>query len=158
MLSQSKLAEQLESMVPVGSEPEAINNLAAAWEKYFVDASVLLAPTAPGSLAGAMAAFRGALAGMSVPGAGVAILQAALTAFWGGVVLSAGAIWPGSASATPPPGLAGLPAALAPTLANNLASNASLKSASSAIAAVLHASAGLGGTVISGSPPPVPIA
>jgi hypothetical protein len=157
-LSQSKLADELAKMEPVDNEAAAIVNLANAWEIYFSEASVSGVPTAPETLGGAMLAFKGALVGMNVPGAAIIKLPAALSAFWVAVQAAAGTIWPLSAPSFPPPTLlTTLVPDLLSAFASNLASNADLRTAASDIARVLHNNAGLGGTVIVGSPPPVPI-
>jgi hypothetical protein len=56
---------------------------------------------------------------------------------------------------TPPPGLATLLAALLPVFVANVAGSLSKVDATAAIAAVQHASAGLGGIAINTAGPPV---
>ncbi len=157
-LVQATLADELLALEPVGDEPGAIDNLASAWENYFADASVLGIPTTVGSLAAATTAMKGALVGLSVAGAGAAKLQAGIVAFWGVVAVSAATIWltvPPPLSATPPPGLAGIAAALTPVFASNAAGSLSLADSANAVAAVLHPLQ-LGGIALIPPPPAGP--
>ena len=154
-LLQSKLADELAKMEPVDNEPAAINSLANAWEIYFSAAMAGVIPVNPGSLGPAIALFKTTLAGMSVPGAAIVKLPAALGAFWGIVSGTAGGIFTGTTGATPPPGLAaGLVPGLLDAFQKNLDGNADLKAAANSIAKVLHENAGLGGTAVT-TPGPV---
>jgi len=164
-LSQTKLADQLVHLVPVGSEAEAIAHLATAWETYFSDATVALAPTTPGALAGAMSAFKGALVGLNLPNAGATKIQAAIQAFWSALELSASAVWivPGGvvAPGAPPTTTSQVATRLAAQFLENVTKASDLPSAAQAVAAVLHGNGGLGGTVsvaiAPGAPSPVPV-
>ena len=152
------LASAMEAMTPTDQEAIAIQNFAGAWETYFKDAATMGVPTTPGSLAGAKSAMIGAMSGLSTAGA-TAIL-AGITAFWGVVAGASASIWPGTLSAVPPPGLAGIPAALVPVFAANTAGNLAIDPAMQAIAGAIHPTQ-LGGIAnwppIPGGPGPQPI-
>lgn len=153
------LASELEAMVPVGTEVEAINNFVGAWEGYFANASVAGVPTMAGSLTAAATAMRGALVGMSSAGAGATALQAGITAFWGAVVGSAATIWvlaPPVTSATPPPGLGGMGVALEAAFLANINGGLSLTASVTNIANVLHPLQ-IGGIAVQTGAPPVNI-
>ncbi len=144
-------------MTPTSSEATAIQNFSNAWETYFLGASVSGVPTVPAALAAAKSAMIGAMTGLSV--AGAAAIQSGVTAYWGGVASAFAAIWiiPPSVvvAAIPPPGLGGIAASLAPVFASNSADpTKTIAQATAAIAAVLHASGGLGG-IATVQPPPV---
>lgn len=156
-LIQATLASGLQNLAPVDVEASAAQNFADAWETYFMGASVAGVPV--GSLAAAKSAMVGALTGMSAPGGGAAIIQAAITSFWGVVTASASTLWviPPNVvpSATPPPGLGGIAAALSAVFASNSADpTKTIAQAAASIATVLHTNGGLGGIAIV-QPPPV---
>jgi hypothetical protein len=158
MLDQSVLASELAALVETLDELVAAENLSTAWDNYFQGATVAGVPVVPGTTEPARLAMQAALAGMSAPGAGPALYVASLAAYWGGISLAAVAIWPLApplASVTPPPGLATLLAALLPVFVANVAGSLSKVDATAAIAAVQHASAGLGGIAINTAGPPV---
>lgn len=157
------LASNLESLEPSDNELDAIDNLAGAWEGYFAGASVLGIPTTTGSLAGATTAMKGALVGLSAPGAAPAVIQAGILAFWGVVSGAAATIWitvPPTLAAILSPGAFGIAAALPPVFLNNRIADLSLAQAAQAVAAVLHLG-GIGGIATLPPPPvgpgPVPI-
>lgn len=153
-LSEGTLASGLQTMVPTMDEGEAITRLVNAWASYFEGAEVLGVPA--DSLDGASSAMEGALGALNVDGA--VGMQAGVVAFWGVVTSAAATIWvfpPNLAGpAVPPPGAAGIAAALLPVFSANVASNASLEEATENIAAVLHSLGGQGGTVTVTPPPP----
>lgn len=154
-LSQATLASEMEAMVPVETEAEGIDNFATAFETYFYDASVLAVTPTPGSLAGATTAMKSAMVGVSA--AGASAIQAGIVAFWGVVAVSAASIWtlaPPLTLSTPPPGLAGIAAALQPVFVSNTASELDLEDACAAIAAALHPTQ-LGGTATQTGAPPL---
>ncbi len=154
-LVQATLGAELGALAPVETELEAIDNFAAAFETYFADASVTGLPTTPGTLTPATAAMKGAMTGMSV--AGAAAIQAGITAFWGVVAASGLLIWPSTmppiASITPPPGLAGISAALAGVFTANTAGKLDLVASANAIAGAIHPTQ-LGGLALITPPPP----
>jgi hypothetical protein len=139
----------MEAMAPTDQEPTAIQNFADAWETYFKDASVMGAPTVPGSLAGAKSAMIGAMTGLST--AGAAAISAGITAFWGVVAGASASIWPGTLAAIPAPGIGGVAAAITPVFAANTAGKLEIGPAMQAIAAAIHPTQ-LGG--IANFPPP----
>jgi hypothetical protein len=158
-LSQSSLASGLTSLVPTVVEATAAAALANAWNTYFSVASVTGIPIAPAILASATSAFQSALTGMSVPGAGAAKIQAAVTAFWGSIVGAAAAAWIIAPSVvtlvTPPTTTSGIAAALAPVFAASSADpTKTIVQAASDIAAVLHTNGGVGG-IATVQPPPI---
>ena len=133
----------------------AINGWTNAWINYFAASSAGPVPcvkpvleTTPKLL---MAA---AMTGMAT--AGAAALQAGILAFWGGVASLATAVYPTATTVTPPPGLAGLSAALIPVFIANTTGKLSKIDSAVAIANVMHP-LNLGGTAVIVAPPPVPI-
>ncbi len=165
-LSDSELADGLENMTPTASEAVAVDALAAAFENYFYDATVMSILVQPGTLSAAKAAMAAALSGMSSTGAGATKIQDGVAAFWVAVSAASSSIWavPGFvvAPAIPPVAILGLADALTAVLAASTAANLSLSDAATAAATVLHASGGLGGTVLltptgPGSPVVTPI-
>ena len=158
-LSAAALANELEAMVPVGTEAEAIDNFSGAFEGYFADASVAGVPTNGGSLTPATTAMKGALVGMSNPGAGATAIQAGIVAFWGVVATSAAIIWtlaPVLISATPPPGLGLIAAALEAVFTANIEGELSLTDSVTNVANALHPLQ-LGGIAVQTGVPPVNI-
>jgi hypothetical protein len=154
-LLQATLASELEAMVPVEAEAQGIDNFSNAFEMYFYDASVLGVPCAPTTLAAAAAALKSAMVGIS--STGTAAIQAGIVAFWGVIATSTPTIWPGSLSATPPPGLSGIAAALQTVFTANTAGGLDLAASAAAVAAALHPTQ-LGGFAVQPTPaPPAPI-
>lgn len=153
----TKLASEMENMKPTEVEAEAARALAEAFAAYFYDATAT-GPAVPGSLEGAKAAMLGALTGMSQPGAGPASIQAGIAAFWGVVAGSAASIWSGTLSATPPPTLGAIAAAVTAVAQANTSGKLEKPQAMKTIAAAIHSN-NLGGMAVLPSPsPPVPIA
>lgn len=151
-----KLAKELEAMVPTAAEPEAARNFATAWTNYFYDATAT-GPAVPGSLEAAKGTMQANLSGMSTPGAGAVIITAAITAFWGVVAGSSASIWPGTLSATPPPGLAAIAGALNSVFPSVTSGNMKIGQAMQMIALAIHPN-NLGGIAVLPPPaPPVPI-
>lgn len=149
-LSQPTLAAELRNLKPAKLEPTAISNLSTAFTNYFAGATVGGVPAVVLTLAPAKAAMQAALVGMSVPGAAPGKIQAGITAFWGVIAATAAAVWPGTApptvSATPPPGLAGIAAAIVAAGAANVAVK-DIGAAAQALAAAIHPTQ-LGGIAI----------
>lgn len=138
-LVQATLGTELQAMVPVGSEAEGIDNFASAFENYFGGATCNGIAVTPGTLAPATAALKLAMVGVGTTGP--ASIAASIAAFWGIIATSAPTIWvmaPVLVSATPPPGLAGLAAALATAGTANIAAGLGLVAAAAAIAAAVH--------------------
>jgi hypothetical protein len=135
------LGAALASMTPVDNEAQAVQSFVDAWDTYFSLSGVMGVPTNPGSLQGALSAMQGAMTGMSADGAGAASIQAGITAFWGVVATSSPTIWttvPPNTSATPPPGLGGIAAAVSAVFTANVQGKLSLAAAASALANAVH--------------------
>jgi len=146
-------------MAPTSVKATAIQNFADAWDTYFQGASVAGVPANAGALGAAKSAMIGAMTGLSLTGA--VAMQAGITAYWGGVATAFAAIWvmpPNVVSAaTPPPTLGTLASLLTPVFASNSADpTKTIAQATAAIAAVLHASGGLGGIAVVQPPLPAP--
>lgn len=139
-------------MVPTDQEAAAINAFVTAWETYFSTAMAGPVPAIPGSLAGALATMRGALSGVSQGDQGATKIQTAITAFWGTVAGAAGSIWPPAISATPPPGLGGIGAALTGAFSGNTAGKLDLPTSANNVANAIHPTQ-LGGMAIFPPPP-----
>ncbi len=155
-LASATLSAQLAALPLTMSQPTANNGLANAWETYFSSALAGPIPIVPGTLSGAKAAFLGALSSLDPDtGNAAAVLTAAITAFWGVVAGSAATIFlavPPATSATPPPGLAGLSAALSAVFTANASGGLAASPACDAIAAAIHGTQS-GGIVV--FPPPL---
>lgn len=163
-LSAATLSAGLQSLEPSSSEAVAITRLTDAWESYFLGAAVAGAALAGASITPGLAAFSGALVGMSAPGAGATSIAAAVTAFWAAQAGAATAMWITAPIVlvppiVPPPPLPALASALVPVFASNTAGSLSLVASCDAIAAVLHSSGGVGALVLGSVPPspPTPI-
>ncbi len=153
-LLSSKLATELQAMVPVDNENDAINNFATAWENYFYDSSVAGITPLPGVLSASTNAMKAALVGMSTSGS--TAVQSGIIAFWNTIIASIATIWvtvPVIISGTPPPSLSGISSALDAVFASNTSSELSLEDSTLAIANALHPLQ-LGGIAILGPPPP----
>lgn len=154
-LTPVKLANELAALEPVGTEVEAINNFATAFENYFYDATVMAVPAVPLTLLPATNALKAAMVGMSQTGS--LAIQNGITAFWGVVATTGVLIWPTVVppivSVAPPPGLAGISAALNAVFPVNMSTNADLVTASTNIANALHPIQ-LGGLAALTPPPP----
>ncbi len=158
-LVQNTLASGLANMAPTSVEATAIQNFADAWDTYFQGASVAGVPCTGGSTSAAKSAMIGAMTGLSVTGA--VAMQAGITAYWGVIAPAAVSVWTvppnTTVSATPPPTLGAISAALTPVFASNAADpTKTIAQATAAIAAVLHANGGIGGICILQPPGPVP--
>lgn len=138
-LVQATLATELEAMVPVNTEADGINNFATAFENYFTNSVCGGAAVTPGTLTPATTALKGAMVGVLTTGA--ASISAGIAAFWGVVATSAPAIWviaPVLVSATPPPGLGGLAAAVLAAGTANIAGGLDLAAAAASMASAIH--------------------
>lgn len=153
-LNQDTLATELEAMVPSEDESAAISNLANAFHNYFLESSVLGIPATPTPLEAAKTAMEGALTGLSSTSS--LAIQTGITAYWGAVTPIAPTVWvtvPPIVSATPPPGLTGISAALDAVFPANTTGELNLADASAAIAAAIHPTQ-LGGIAVITPPPP----
>jgi len=155
-MSANRLATEMEKIEPTIVEIEAARILAKAFATYFYDAMAGGVPVVPGTLVAAEAAMLGALTGMSVPGAGAVAIQSGITAFWGVVAASAAVVFPTMISATPPPTLAAIAAAIMGVAPANVSGNLPEKQAMKVVAGVIHLN-NLGGTAALLVGPPVPI-
>ena len=152
-LVSNTLASELESMVAVDTEAEGINNFSAAFENYFYDSTCGGVTATPGTLTAASTALKAAMVGVN--SAGAAKIAAGIVAFWAVVGASAPTIWvilPPLVSATPPPGLGGLSAAIAAAGAANIAAEASLEQSAATMATAIHTIM-LGGLGVATIPP-----
>lgn len=147
----SKLKDELVAMDLFTLEVEAINAWATAFTTYFADAAAGGIPAVPAALEPCKAAMIGAMTGLST--AGKDSIQAGIVAFWGVVATASPVIWAGTLSATPPPTLSGIAAALEPVFAANTSGSLSEEDSMNNIATVIHTN-NLGGTAA--MPPPVP--
>lgn len=155
-MSSGVLASQLLGLVPAATEAEAVVTLASAYAVFAADAVAGAVPiTAAGVLLG-RTAMQAALFGMSAPGAGAAVIAAAIQAFWGAVALGLAASFSGAAAITPPPH-AGLQPLLETAFAVNTATSADLVTAAQSVATVIHNQAIIGGTATFPGPVVSPI-
>jgi hypothetical protein len=155
-LDPNKLAEELKKISNFATEAEAVSAWSDAWDIYFQGATTNAIPVTPLSTAAAKAAMVAGLLGMSAPSGAALAIQNGIVNYWGGVVAAAPTIWPGAISATPPPGLVGISAALQIAFDKNTAEEASKEVSIDAIVAVLHL-ANLGGGTAWPGPATFPI-
>lgn len=138
-LSASKLATELEAMVPADSENTGINNFATAFENYFYESTCGGSSVTNNSLTACTAALKSAMVGVSSSGASG--ISAGISAFWGVVAGSAALIWvtaPVLVAATPPPGLSGLTAAITTAGNTNISNKNSLEDSALVMANAIH--------------------
>lgn len=159
-LNPTTLANGLAAMTPTTDEAVARSRFAGAWRTYFAGATVAGASAVPSAFEPAVSALEAGLVGMSASGAATAILTSALGTFWTTLAPLATAVWVTAPivlipPVVPPPGLAGLAAALSAVFASNLSGRLSLSDAAQQLATVLHTNAGLG-ALVPGSVPPAP--
>jgi hypothetical protein len=155
-MSASELADQLLGLAPVPTEAQAVVTLADAYGEFAAGASAGAATITPAGVALGKAAMQVALAGISSPGAGAAVLTAAIQAFWVAVASGLATSFAAATAIVPPPH-AGLQVALEATFAANTASGASLADATQAVATVIHNQAIIGGAVTFPGPSVSPI-
>lgn len=160
-LSQAKLSDMFKSLTPTTDYTVAAARISSGFQTYFAEATVLgIGIGSVGLLAPCKAAMDVALLAAMAPRNNAAgAFQSGITAWWGAVPAVAAVLWVGEPpmappvlSATPPPGLSGIAAALSTVFAANRAGGLNLPSASDAIAAVLHPLM-LGGLAGRGPPP-----
>lgn len=152
----STLANELLNLDPVDTEAQAAQTLADAYAVFAADAQAGVPQITPTGVSLGKAAMLAGLIGMNAPGAGAAVIAAAVQAFWvavaGGLATSfAGAI------AILPPAHVGLQALLALDFLNNTNSAATKAAATSLIAGDFYAQAIIGGTVTYTGPTVFPI-
>lgn len=151
-MSDSTLADELKAMPLFDNEPDAVAAWADAFDVYFQDAEAGAGgPVVPDGLSACKSAMEGALSGMSGSGAGAAAIQAGILAYWGAIVPAVA--WATCTGVTPPPGLTGLAAALAPVFLANTAPGVTKEQAFDAIAAAIHAINIVGGQAVFPVPP-----
>jgi len=161
-LTSAALSSELQNIPLVDNNVDAVANMADAFTNYFYDASVAGIACTAGTLNAAKSAMIAAMTPGWAADAAMA-LQVGCLAFWGVVTPAAATLWitvPPVISATLPPGVAALAAALTPVFAANVAGELDTAPACDAIAAAWH-STNLGGIAIQQLPPappaPVPI-
>lgn len=152
---QATLKSELVNMDLYGDEAQAVVAWAAAWSAYFADAETNGIPIESAALPTAETAMAADLLGISASGAGAGKIQAGIQAWWGAIVATPSAFWPGCILVTPPPGLSGIATALQSAFDANTSGGVTEDAAYNAIAGVLHP-ANLGGeATFPGLPPPV---
>jgi len=155
-MSASALAAQLLNLVPAATEVAAIATLVDAYGTFSSDAAAGAAAITAAGVALGKAAMQAVLVGVSAPGAGSAVLTAAVQAFWAAVAGGLATSFPSAVAVTPPPH-AGLQALLDATFAANTAARANLVDAAQAVATDLYNQAIIGGTVTFPGPVVSPI-
>ena len=155
-LLQTTLATGLEAIALAPSEVEAtqVALFAAEFNTYMLGSSVLAVPMIPVPFGtAAEAAMVGAMTGLKT--AGAAAILAGVTAYW--AALNIAGVWgPTIPPTVPPPGLAGLSAALIPVFIANTAGGLAPAPAAAALAAAWHPLM-LGGMANLPGPIPTPI-
>lgn len=149
-MSQSTLATQLATLVPVANEAQAIVNLANAYAIFAADAEssgsgqILSTGVALGK-----AAMIAALPGVNSPSNGASIIANSVIAFWLAVATGLTLSFAGAFQVIPPAN-AGLLIGLNSQIAINLAQKSDLLTATNAIAQVMWSQAIIGGAVVVG--------
>lgn len=151
VMVEATLATELENLTPTFTEAAAITVLTDAYGVYSSDATALT-PILSTGIALGKAAMAVALIGMSAPGAGIAIIPAAIAAFWVAVAGGLATSFAGATAIVPPPH-ATLPATFAALMPANTAANVTLEQAAATMAMIMHTDAIVGGTVT--TPPSV---
>lgn len=108
VMSKTKLEGKLASIVPVGTEAEAIANFANAYADHVLDVPLgtgaqAATPIQAGGVALGKAAMIAALTGMNDPGAAAGKLKSGLQAFWNAVAGGLTTSFAGATAITPPP-------------------------------------------------------
>jgi len=155
-MSQSVLATQLLNLVPSASELSAAVALANAYGVFATDAVAGAVPITIAGVALGKAAMLSALTGMSMPGAGAAVLTAAVQAFWTAVAGGLATSFAAAAAIVPPPH-AGLQALLSSTFITNTASDATQAAATNVVATNFFNQVLVGGSVTFPGPVTSPI-
>jgi len=142
------------------TEAEGIARFAAAFENYFAESVVGLAPVVQSALAPATAAMEAAMAGVVAVDGGAG-MYAGIAAFWGALPAIAPVVWPLvvpplTTTVTPPPGLTTLQANITAVGVANIAGGLSLIDAADAMATAIHAGT-TGGTATNTATPPVAV-
>jgi hypothetical protein len=152
-LAQATLAAELLAIAQShpADEASAIQAFADAFHNYMVQSTVLGVPMVASLGLAAKALMIPAMVGLNT--ASATALQAGVLAYWGG--LNVPGVWVATVPpTTPPPGAAGLAAALTPVFAANTAGQLDETASTNALAAAWHPLM-LGG--FAGIPPgPVP--
>lgn len=144
------LSSQLQAIANGDNIAAAQNAWADAFNTY-MQASTAGAPLNPAIAVAARAAMLAALG--SLNSAGASALQAGVAAYW--TALNVAGAYGVSTAVTPPPGVAGLAAALAPVFTANTAGKLAKPASCDALAAAWHPLM-LGGTaLIVGVPTPI---
>jgi len=143
--SQATLEDGFNGMGLYTVELDAAEALASVYDVYFLEAMANGIPVSAGSTELAKAAFLAALTGMSAPGAGVAKIASAVSAYWVAIVAAATTVFAGCLLITPPPTLGVISVALSVVFSQNIAEGSSKTVCSERIAGVLHVNSS-GGT------------
>lgn len=136
-----------------GDEPSAIQLWATAYDNFMAQSTAAAAPLNPAVAVVARAAMVGAMTGLSITAA--ASLTAGMLAYWGALNVPA-SYGANIAPTAPPPGLAGMAAALTPVFVANTAGGLSDVAATAALAAAMYP-LHLGGTTTLVVPADTPI-
>lgn len=155
VMSASVLAAQLANLDPVPTEAQAIITLTNAYGVFAADATAGV-PITPAGVDLGKAAMQAALVGMSVPGAGAAIMVAGVQAFWGAVAAGLAVSFAAAIAIVPPPH-AGLLPLLISSFAANTTSAAPKAVATMLIATDFYSQAIIGGGVTFPGPVVSPI-
>ena len=136
-----------------GTESDAVDAWANAIVTYFKKAGGII----PASVDGQLSAVKGALAGMSVSGAGTAKIQAGFLIIWTAMVAAPASFFATAIAVTPAPGSTGIAAAILAVVPLNMPPNNPTRAqAASTVAGAIHP-CNLGGTWTPPVGPPVPI-
>jgi len=155
-MSAAALATELLNLVPAATEAAAIITLVDAYGAFASDVQAGSAAITAAGVALGKAAMQAALVGVSAPGAGSAVLTAAVQAFWAAVAGGLAASFAGAIAVVPPPH-AGLQVLLDATFISNTAAAADLADATQAVATDLYNQVIIGGTVTQPGPVVSPI-
>lgn len=156
VMAASTLANELLNLDPVDNEAQAAQTLTDAYGVFAADAMAGAQQLTVAGVNLGKAAMQPALTGMNAPGAGAAVIAAAVQAFWVAVAGGLAASFAGATAIVPPANL-GLQALLTSDFLTNTNSAASKAAATSLLAGDFYAQAIIGGTVTYPGPVVSPI-
>lgn len=155
-MDEATLATELEKLTPVDNEAAAVSALADAYATFAADAVAGTVALSSAGVALGKTAMSAALVGMSVAGAGLVKIPAAVVAFWAAVATGLATSFSGATAIVPPPH-ATFAADFAQLMVDNKDGNATLAEAAEALAAIMYSGATTSGTATFPGPVTSPI-
>lgn len=151
-LTSSTLASGLAALTSTTTVSVAISRIGSAFDSYFQSASVSGITPIPGSTTPARSAMEAAMGGLNAPLGAAPAMSTGISTYWTTLGPLIAAVWivPGftvvPASLVPPPGLAGLLAAIQSAFDANVLAGSDLTTSANLLATAIHGTQS-GGTV-----------